>query len=137
MLDASLCGDSWTEWQEREGTFGVAGDVDWFRFDLEGCSPGLLEAEVIFDPTGLSDEAARKIQAAVAMVRVHEPSPCEQDAECLGKHGAKMGGVVLVTEISKWRTMRVGECPRVADVVRYKCRGRSTHLRLRMTTASP
>ena len=84
VLDASLCGDSWTEWQEREGTFGVAGDVDWFRFDLEGCSPGLLEAEVIFDPTGLSDEAARKIQAAVAMVRVHEPSPCEQDAECLG-----------------------------------------------------
>ena len=71
------------------------------------------------------------------MVRVTSP-PREQDAECLGLNTeSKMGGVVLVTEISVSadNVRASASVSRVADVVRYKCRGRSTHLRLRMTTA--
>ncbi len=78
------CGEAWTEWQEFEGTFGVAGDVDWFRIPLSGCDPGLIEAEVILDTDGLGAETAAGLQAAIAMVRLHGPSPCEDNSACLG-----------------------------------------------------
>ncbi|MEE2758052.1 MAG: hypothetical protein VYA30_15445 [Myxococcota bacterium] len=86
------CGEDWTDWVEFEGTFGVAGDVDWFRVPLTGCDPGLIEAEILLNTDGLSPEAAAGLQAAIGMVRLHGPSTCEDNASCLGLNAACENG---------------------------------------------
>ena len=86
QIGESICGDAWTDWVEFEGTFGTGGDVDWFKLPLSGCDPGLLEAEIVYDTAGLSEDTLRSIQASIAMVRLHAESPaegpCENDEAC-------------------------------------------------------
>lgn len=76
-LPALNCGDGWTGWVEVQGTVGTVGDPDWFRLPLEGCDPGVIEAEMAFDGA-----PAAGVEAAVAVVRPHGDSPCAADADC-------------------------------------------------------
>ena len=85
-LDAVSCGAEWTEWQTRQGTIGAVGDPDWFRVETEGCDNGLIEAEANLQTDALGADALAELrselQLSLALVRAHEPSPCEADDEC-------------------------------------------------------
>jgi hypothetical protein len=80
------CGADWSQTFTSTGTIGSPGDDDWFRIDLGGCSPGVVEAIVDFDPAGKTAaeqwEFNAEIQATVTIVKPHAPSPCDEDTDC-------------------------------------------------------
>ena len=80
------CGSSWSGVLSAVGSIGSQGDVDWYVVDVSGCSSGLIEAELVFETDGLSDDdiwaLSQEIQATLGMVRPHAESPCANDSEC-------------------------------------------------------
>jgi hypothetical protein len=85
-LGARSCTGSWSATASSSGTFGVPGDQDWFRLDLDGCDRGVLEAVVELDTSGLSDAEAwalqESLQASITVIRPHPASPCASAGEC-------------------------------------------------------
>ncbi len=83
---AVACGEQWSVEFEATGTIGSPGDTDWFRLPVTGCGSGLLEAELVFDNSGRSDQEAwrlqSEVQASVALVRSHGGTPCAEDSSC-------------------------------------------------------
>ncbi len=77
---------TWTDWIERSGTIGAEGDVDWFRLPIQGCDPGVIEAELELDLSLLSDPdawlAQSTVQASLAYIRADPLSACDEDAGC-------------------------------------------------------
>lgn len=79
------CGGTWSNVLSSVGTIGSPGDDDWFRVDLSGCAPGVVEAEVEYPTVG--DAASQwefnaEVQATVTIVKPHPESSCDQDSDC-------------------------------------------------------
>ncbi|MDF1562020.1 MAG: hypothetical protein P1V51_03205 [Deltaproteobacteria bacterium] len=86
-LAAQTCGAGWSPDIVLTGTFGAAGDNDWFRIPLSGCANGVIEAEVELNTGSLSNAEAwalqEEVQAAVSLIRPHVASPCSDHAQCV------------------------------------------------------
>jgi hypothetical protein len=80
------CADSWSSTVEMTGTIGAPGDNDWFEVPLQNCAGGIIEADLSFDTSSMSDaqkwEFSTQVQASIAMVIPETNSPCNDDAQC-------------------------------------------------------
>lgn len=83
---AVACAGEWSIDFEASGTIGSPGDTDWFRLPMTGCGRAVIEAELVFDNSGRSDQEAwdlqSEVQASIALVRSHTRTPCSEDTSC-------------------------------------------------------
>ncbi len=68
------------------GTIGAPGDDDWFKLGLANCNDGILDVELEFNNSGLSNaeqwEFNNTLQATVTVVKGHTESACDTDSTC-------------------------------------------------------
>ncbi len=80
------CGGSWSQYYSTWGTISAPGDQDWFRLPIQGCEGGLVEAEMVFNTSGMNNtekwELSETLQAELVLVVPDETSSCTADSEC-------------------------------------------------------